>query len=72
MTLMSTLVLVVAWASHFKVLHRVFFILWARHCQASYSVLGQVLSDTFVISRGDTFDSKHTGQTQCSAEFLLQ
>ena len=39
MSLTSALTL--AWASHFKVLK--FFMLWARHCQASYPVRGQDL-----------------------------
>ena len=34
----------VGMASHFKVLHQNFFMLWARHCQASNPVWGQVLS----------------------------
>ena len=30
-------------ASHFKVLHQIFFMLWARPCQASCPVWGHVL-----------------------------
>ena len=37
--------LMLALVSHFKVLHQSFFRLWARHCQASYPVQGQVLFD---------------------------
>ena len=47
-TLMSAL----AWAlaSHFKVLRQSFFVLWARHCQVSYPVRGQVLLQIEVTS----------------------
>ena len=42
-TIVVTLMLASTWVSHFKVLRQSFFKLWARHCQVSYLVWGQVL-----------------------------